>query len=76
MVSLTTLFAPARTPDAIIRRLNNETVRHVHSAEPKQRLLSFGVEPVGSTPDELAATVKSEIARLDKVIKEAGISLN
>ena len=76
MVSLTTLFAPARTPEAVIKRLNTEVVRYLQSAEAKERLLTFGVEPVGSSPEQLAATVKSEVARLGKVIKDAGISLN
>ena len=76
MVSLTTLFAPAKTPDAVIKRLNTEVVRYLQSPEAKERLLTFGVEPVGSSPEQLAATVKSEVARLGKVIKDAGISLN
>jgi tripartite-type tricarboxylate transporter receptor subunit TctC len=76
MISLSSLFAPAKTPDPIIRRLNNEIARYLQTAEAKDRLTGFGVEPVGSSPEELAATVKSEMARLGKVIKDAGISLN
>ena len=39
----------------------------------KEKFLSTGVETVGNSPDELAATMKSEIARMGKVIKDVGI---
>ena len=41
--------------------------------EVKERFIQSGVEPVGSSPEEFAATVKSEMSRLGKVIKVAGI---
>ena len=67
------VFAPARTPDAIVRRLNREIVNALRSPETKEVLLGSGVESVGSTQEELSALVKAEIARWGKVIKEAGI---
>jgi tripartite-type tricarboxylate transporter receptor subunit TctC len=76
MVSITGMFAPAKTPPPVIKRLNSEVVRYLQTAEAKEKLLASGVEPVGSSPEELAATVKAEIARMGKVIKDAGISLN
>lgn len=72
-LSTTGFFAPARTPAAIIERLHRESVRYLHSPEARQRLLAVGAETVGSTPDELAAKVKSEMARMGKVIRDAGI---
>ena len=39
----------------------------------KEKFLANGMEPVGSTPQLLAATMKSEIVRIGKVIKDAGI---
>ena len=71
--STTALFAPARTPTAIIARLNAETRRYVATVEAKERFLAVGAEAVGSSPDELGAKVKSEISRMAKVIKDAGI---
>ena len=71
--SLHILLAPASTPAAIINRLNQEVVRLLHRAEVKQRLLSSGVEPLGSSPEELGAYIKADIAKWGKVIKEAGI---
>jgi tripartite-type tricarboxylate transporter receptor subunit TctC len=66
-------WAPAKTPPAIIARLNEETVRLLQSPEVKERLFNSGVEAVGSTPAEFAAVIKAESARLGEVIRKAGI---
>ena len=71
--SLGTIFAPAKTPVARINRLNQEIKRYLFSPEAKDQLLKSTVEPIASTPQELAATMKSEMARLGKLIKDAGI---
>ncbi|HEY5291847.1 MAG TPA: tripartite tricarboxylate transporter substrate binding protein, partial [Burkholderiales bacterium] len=70
------VFAPAGTPKDIVARLNAELVKIVHDKETKERLLKLGAEPVGSTPEQLAALVKSENAKWAKVIKDAGIKLD
>ena len=67
------IFAPARTPAAIIARLNQEIVRVLDQADLKKRLFNAGVEPVGNSPEQLAAMVKSEMHRWGKVIKDTGI---
>jgi len=67
------LFAPAKTPPAIVKRLNAELVPFLKSEATTERLLNAGVEPVASTPDELATTMASEMSRLGKLIKEARI---
>jgi tripartite-type tricarboxylate transporter receptor subunit TctC len=41
----------------------------------KERLLSSGVEAAGTSPEHYAATIKSDIARLGKLIKDAGIKI-
>jgi tripartite-type tricarboxylate transporter receptor subunit TctC len=71
--SVLALFAPAKTPEAIVSRLNQEIVRSLKMAGTKEALLATGVEPVGSSPRELAAVMQSEIVRFGKVIKDAGI---
>ncbi len=71
--SMFVMFAPARTPVAIINRLNQETARVLKQTEVRDLLLNAGVEGVGSSSEELATTMKSEMARLSKVIKSAGI---
>jgi len=72
-MSIVGIFAPAKTPEAVIARLNQEAVRVLNSAELKERFLKSGVETVGSTPEEFGAVVRSEMARLGKVIRDANI---
>jgi tripartite-type tricarboxylate transporter receptor subunit TctC len=67
------IFAPSKTPDAIIVRLNRDIVRGLSDSEIKTRFNGAGVETVGSTPAELGAMVKSEMAKWGKLIREAGI---
>ncbi len=69
------MFAPAKTPVAIINRLHQETVRYLNMPETKERFFNSGVETVGSSPQEFAAVIKSESVRLGKVIKSAGIGV-
>jgi tripartite-type tricarboxylate transporter receptor subunit TctC len=71
--SLYCMFAPAGTPAAIVSRLQQESARVLHTAEVKERYFRAGMEPVGGTPEELAGIVKTDIARLSKLIKDAGI---
>jgi tripartite-type tricarboxylate transporter receptor subunit TctC len=67
------MFAPAKTPAAIANRLNQETVRFLNSSEAKERFFNSGLDSVGSSPEQLAAAIKSEVARMGKVIEDAGI---
>lgn len=69
------VFAPAKTPEAIITRLNQQIVRFLNRADVKAMLFKRGLEVVASSPEELTATMKSEIARMGKVIEVAGIRL-
>jgi len=67
------VFAPGRTPEAIIQRLNREMAQILNRTDIKERLFNSGVEVVASSPQELAAAIKSEMTRLGKVIRDAGI---
>ena len=67
------IFAPAKSSAAIINRLNREIVRVLDLPDVKERFLNAGVEAVGSSPGELAAAIKADMARWGKVIKDAGI---
>jgi tripartite-type tricarboxylate transporter receptor subunit TctC len=66
-------FAPAKTPPARIERLNHEITRVLSKPDLKERFMSSGVEISGSSPAQVTATMKAEIARWTKVIKEANI---
>jgi tripartite-type tricarboxylate transporter receptor subunit TctC len=67
------MFAPAKTPAAIIARMQKELARVVHLPEVKQRLIEQGADPVGSSSEELDRVVKSELKSWAAVIREAGI---
>ena len=66
-------FVPTGTPATIIARLNQEIAGVLNTAEVRQRFTAIGTEPAPSSPEEFGALVKSEMARLGKVIREAGI---
>ncbi len=72
-VSFYGFFAPAKTPPAIVARLNQETLRVLGRADVKERFFSAGVETLGGTAEEFAASMRADINRWDKVIKDAGI---
>ena len=76
VVSLDLMFAPAKTPAAIINRLNQEVVRTVNTANTKQAFFDAGLETLGSSPEEAAAAIRSETTLWGKVIKDAGIRAN
>ncbi|MBL0124275.1 MAG: tripartite tricarboxylate transporter substrate binding protein [Betaproteobacteria bacterium] len=67
------LFAPTGTPAEIIALINREVNAVLLMPEVRERLAEQGIEVSGSTPDALASTVKSEIAKWAKVIKDGNI---
>jgi tripartite-type tricarboxylate transporter receptor subunit TctC len=67
------LFAPARTPRAIITRLNAEVVKAIAKPAINQRLNDAGLQPAPSTPAELDRFVKEQLAAWGKKIRDAGI---
>jgi tripartite-type tricarboxylate transporter receptor subunit TctC len=70
---MTTVFAPAKMPATIIDRLNQEIVLLLNRADVKEKLFNIGAEAIGSSPQDFAAAIKSDMARLGKVIKDGGI---
>jgi tripartite-type tricarboxylate transporter receptor subunit TctC len=69
------VFAPAGTPAPIINKLHAEMKRALANAEFSKYIESIGMEPAGSTPQELRAWVSSELARWTKVVRDAGIQV-
>ena len=67
------VVAPAATSPAIIQRLNAELLKVVATPEVKKRFLEIGVDAAGSTPADLTAYNRSELAKWAKVIKSAGV---
>lgn len=71
-VSWFALFAPANTPRPVVDKLQAEVSKILKSPDVSKKLLDLGLEPIGSTPDELAAFQKAEIAKWSKVVKDSG----
>jgi len=68
-------LAPAKTPREIVSRLNAEIVKALNLPEVRERLLSQSSEPVGNSPREFGAFVKSESEKWAAVIKRGGIRM-
>jgi len=74
-ITIFAAFAPAATPPTIVARLNEEIVRFLTRVDVKEKLFNTGMDTIGSSPEQLAATLKSEVARIGKVSKDAGIRM-
>jgi tripartite-type tricarboxylate transporter receptor subunit TctC len=72
-MSTNAMFAPTGTPAAIITRLNQEIVTALNATDIKEKFFRAGVEAAGSSPEQLTLRMKTESARMGKIIKEAGI---
>ena len=73
ILSWLALFAPAGTPAPIVSRLNAETVKVLARDDIKSTLGTQGLNVASSTPEELTAHVKSEIAKFTRIAKAAGL---
>jgi len=67
------LLAPGATPREIIAKLNEAVAHATHDAAVRKRFLDDGVEPVGSTPEEFVALIRSDTAKWARVVKDANI---
>ena len=70
------MFAPAKTPNAIVMRMNKEIVHAIRLPAVRQKLLEQGGDPVGSTPEELDRVVKAELRKWAEVIRDAHIKVD
>jgi tripartite-type tricarboxylate transporter receptor subunit TctC len=68
-------FVPAKTPPTIVKKINADVVAALAYPTVKDRLLQLGADIVGSTPDQLAAFLSSEIDKWGPVIRDAKIKL-
>ena len=66
---------PARTPTAIVSKLNRELVRLLDTPAVVEALARDGAVPAPSTPAQLAETMRAELAKWDKVVKSAGLKI-
>jgi tripartite-type tricarboxylate transporter receptor subunit TctC len=69
------IFAPAKTPAAIVARLQKELSAALQSPFVKERYATLGIEPVGNTPEEFGAQVRADLARWAAVVRSANVKL-
>lgn len=69
------LFVPAKTPPGVVTKIHDDAVAALTNDKVKGRLLGLGCQIIGSTPDQLAAHMKSEMNRWGPMIKKAGIKV-
>ena len=69
------MLAPAKTPPAIVAKLNAEIVKMIADPPFAQRLIELGSEPQSSSPGELLAYMRKESERWDRVIKAAHLKI-
>ena len=70
------VLAPAGTPRDVVLKLNAEIVKVLGLSDIREALGREGYEPIGDTPEQFAALIRSEVARYAKLIKSAGIQAN
>ena len=70
------LFAPAKTPQPIVARMQKEVARVVQLPEIRQKLIEQGGDPVGGSAEELDRVVKAELKKWTEVIQAAKIKLD
>jgi tripartite-type tricarboxylate transporter receptor subunit TctC len=70
------MMAPAGTPKAIVNLLQRETAKILQSPDVQERLRSLGLDPVGSTPEEHAAQLRTDLERWAKVAKAANLKID
>ncbi|MDO9219049.1 MAG: tripartite tricarboxylate transporter substrate binding protein BugE [Lacisediminimonas sp.] len=70
------LVAPAKTPDDIVRKLHDATVKALNSPEVRERIKASGSDVVGNSPAEFAAEIRGELLRSQDVVKKQGIKID
>lgn len=72
----TGVVAPAGTPPEIVNALQKQIAAAINQPAVRQKLIDFGIEPIGSTPQQYADLIRTETVRWHKLIKVQGISLD
>jgi tripartite-type tricarboxylate transporter receptor subunit TctC len=67
------ILAPARTPEAIIKRMNAELTTALKNPDMVEKLSTQAVEPHPTSPEQFAALIRSELAKWSKVISASGM---
>jgi tripartite-type tricarboxylate transporter receptor subunit TctC len=76
MVQWFGVLAPAATPRPMIAKLHGEMVKALRLADVNERFHNLGAEPVGNTPEQFGALIRSEVVKWARVVKQAGIHID
>ena len=67
------IVGPAKLPQPVLTKLSEQAIKATRSSDMQAALIKQGAEPVGDTPREFTAFIKSEMTKYAKVIREAGV---
>jgi len=75
-LSLVGIVAPAATPNELVHRISADIAKAVKASDLTERMKQQGMEPIGSTPEQFDALIKSEIEKWAKVVKQSGAKVD
>src|SRR5882672_5437904 len=75
-LSLVGIVAPAATPRDLVNRISGDIARQIKSSDLTERMKQQGMEPIGSTPEQFDALIRSEIEKWAKVVKQSGAKVD
>jgi tripartite-type tricarboxylate transporter receptor subunit TctC len=70
------VWAPSKTPNDVVAKLNQAILKIISSPEVKARLSAQGIDPVAGSPEDLLKLNKAELARWSKAVEQAGAKLS
>ena len=69
------ILAPAKTPPPVVARLQKDIASVLAEPETQERYATLGIEPVANAPEQFAEQIRADLARWEKVVKQAGIRI-
>ena len=69
------ILAPAKTPPAVVERLHKDIAAVLGEAETRSRYATLGIEPVGNSPEQFTEQIRADLARWERVVRQAGIRI-
>jgi len=75
-LSLVGIVAPSATPRDLVNRIGADIARAVKASDLTERMRQQGMEPIGSTPEQFDALIRSEIEKWAKVVKQSGAKVD
>ena len=70
------LFAPGATPSAVVRKINQDVNELLHQKDVIEKFAAQGADPLAVAPEQLAAMLKSDLAKWADVVKTSGAQID